>query len=67
MEANIEINDREYLIKLKKEDFSLEFLSSFMNRMLMEEPSFEGGSRGDIITRTFHYDAPTRFDHLDDK
>lgn len=67
MKANIEINDCEYLIKLKREDFSLEFLSRFMNKILTEESIFQGGTAGDIITRTFHYDSPTRFDHLDDK
>lgn len=67
MKANIEINDREYLIKFRKEDFSLEFLSSFINKILTEEPACIGSLAGDIITRTFHYDAPARFDHLDDK
>ena len=67
MKANIEINDREYLIKLKREDFTLDFLSRFMSKILTEESIFQGGTAGDIITRTFHYDAPSRFDHLDDK
>lgn len=67
MKANIEINDSEYLIKLKREDFNPAFLSQFINRILSEEPFFPGLTTGDIITRTFHYDAPNQFDHLEDK
>ena len=67
MKANIEINDREYLIKFRREDFNLEYLSQFVNRILNEDPSDQIQTSGDIISRTFNYDSPNRFDSLDDK
>lgn len=67
MKANIEINDREYLIKFRREDFNLEYLSQFVNRILNEDSTPQIQASGDIITRTFNYDAPSRFDNLEDK
>ena len=67
MKANIEINDREYLIKFKREDFSLEFISQCLTRIFTEKSVSNGRYPGDIITRTFNYDVSNRFDHLDDK
>lgn len=67
MKANIEINDREYLIKFSREDFNLEYLSQLVNRILNEDSTYQVRACGDIITRTFNYDAPNRFDNLDDK
>ena len=67
MKANIEINDREYLIKFRREDFNLEYLSQFVNRILNEDPSDQIQTSGDIISRTFNYYSPKRFDSLDDK
>lgn len=67
MKANIEINDREYLIKFRREDFNLEYLSKFINRILNEDSTHQIQTSGDIITRTFNYDAPNRFDNLEDK
>jgi hypothetical protein len=67
MKANIEINDREYLIKFSREDFNLEYLSRFVNQILNGDPSNQIQTTGDIITRTFNYDAPNRFDCLEDK
>ena len=67
MKANIEINDREYLIKFRREDFNLEYLSQFVNRILNEDSAHQIQASGDIITRTFNYDSPNRFDNLEDK
>ena len=67
MNAKIEINDGEYLISLSKKDFSLEFLTNFLDGILNEGSYTENKDHGDIISRTFNYDYPTRFDHLDDK
>ena len=65
--AKIEINEQGYLISLSKKDFSLEFLTNFLEGILNDGSYTENKNHGDIISRTFNYDNPNRFDHLDDK
>ena len=67
MKARIEGNELEYLISLPKEDYSLEFLTNFLYRILNEGTHTDSRNHGDIISRTFDYDNPDRFDHLGDK
>lgn len=64
--SSIEITDKEYLIKLNKEDFDLSFINNLVKRIQAETFfSFNSVDDDDIISR--NRDRGTYFDHLDDK
>ena len=64
--SSIEITEKEYLIKLSKEDFDLSFISTLLKRIQAENFfSFEKDlDEDDIISRCGNREC---FDHLDDK
>lgn len=67
MKARIVFNDQEYLIHLKKEDYSIEFLSNFIRRIQQEDAAFRAEQEGDIKTRVLEYPDGLRYDRLEDK
>lgn len=66
--SNIEITEKEYLIKLNKEDFDLSFISNLLKRIQAEKffSPFRNQEEDDddIISRCGNREC---FDHLDDK
>lgn len=65
--SSIEITDKEYLIKLNKEDFDLSFINNLVKR-IQAENFFSFNTRnddGDILSR--NRERTSYFDHLDDK
>jgi len=67
MKATIVFNEHEYVIQLKKEDFSLDFLGDFISRIQREERFFQ--HQLEESAEDFRTDdaVTSRFDHLDDK
>lgn len=64
--SSIEITEKEYLIKLNKEDFDLSFINNLVKRIQAETFfNFDSRSDDDIISR--NRDRGPYFDHLDDK
>jgi hypothetical protein len=66
----IEISDQEYLIKLKKDDFSLSLIKNLVKRV-KEEHNQELGEINyeseDLKYSQLNYDSTSRFDYLGDK
>jgi len=65
--SSIEITDKEYLIKLNKEDFDLSFINNLVKR-IQAENFFSFNSKNDdddIMSR--NRERTPYFDHLDDK
>jgi hypothetical protein len=66
----IEISDQEYLIKLKKDDFSLSLIKNLVKRV-KEEHNQELGQINnqdeDLKYSQLNYDSTSRFDYLGDK
>ena len=67
MKATIVFNEHEYVIQLKKEDFSLDFLGDFIARIQREERLFQRHHDADPEDYRPDYGLANRFDHLDDK
>lgn len=67
MKATIVFNEHEYVIQLKKEDFSLDFLGDFIARIQREERFFQRHQTEDPEDHRPDYGLTSRFDHLDDK
>jgi hypothetical protein len=66
----IEISDQEYLIKLKKDDFSLTLIKNLIKRVKEEHnPKFNpiNCESEDLKYSQLNYDSTSRFDHLGDK
>jgi len=64
--SSIEITDKEYLIKLNKEDFDLSFINNLVKRIQAETFfSFNSVDDDDIMSR--NRERGPYFDHLDDK
>jgi hypothetical protein len=67
--SSLEITDREYLLKLSKEDFDLSFISQLLKRIEAEQVFFgfkeTPSHQGDYILRD--RESSLRFDSLDDK
>lgn len=68
--SRIEITDKEYLIKLNKDDFDLSLISQLLKRIQAE--SFFAKTQHfqeeeDIKSRKAADELPLYFDHLDDK
>lgn len=67
-ESILEINDQEYLIKLKKEDFDLSLISRLLKKIKSEQFSYNKQYEiGDLKSRHLDLDYSSRFDHLSDK
>ncbi|KAA8481823.1 hypothetical protein [Arcticibacter tournemirensis] len=67
--SSIEITEKEYLIKLNKEDFDLSFISQLLKRIQAEKffSSAKTNEEEDIISKAARLERNTYFDHLDDK
>lgn len=68
--SSIEITEREYLIKLNKEEFDLNFIKQLLKRMQSEIlfPSFtESPCDEDIKSKNGAFEYGFYFSHLDDK
>lgn len=67
--SSIEITEKEYLIKLNKEDFDLSFINQLLKRIQAEKffSSNKSSEEDDIISRTARSERSAYFDHLDDK
>ncbi|RXF67367.1 hypothetical protein [Arcticibacter tournemirensis] len=67
--SSIEITEKEYLIKLNKEDFDLSFISQLLKRIQAEKffSSAKTNEEEDIISKAARSERNTYFDHLDDK
>ncbi|WP_395803636.1 hypothetical protein [Daejeonella sp.] len=66
----IEISDQEYLIKLKKDDFSLSLIKNLVKRVKEEhnqELSEINYGSEDLKYSQLNYDSTSRFDYLGDK
>jgi hypothetical protein len=66
----IEISDQEYLIKLKKDDFSLSLIKNLVKRVKEEhnqELSEINYESEDLKYSQLNYDSTSRFDYLGDK
>ena len=68
MNSSIEITEKEYLIKLPKNEFDLKFISSLLKRIQSEQTFFANPAEDeDIISKTRDYSNAARFDQLNDK
>lgn len=68
--SSIEITDKEYLIKLNRDDYDLSFISDLLKRIQAERAFFSkkaGTEEEDIISRRSETERSPYFDHLDDK
>lgn len=69
--SSIEINDKEFLIKLNREDFDLSLLNQLTKRIQAEylfmKRLKDDDEEEDIISRKANMDSLSRFDSLDDK
>lgn len=69
--SSVEITEKEYLIKLSKEDFDLSLINQLAKRIQAEyffmKKQREESDEEDIISRKAAMDSLSRFDHLDDK
>lgn len=68
--SSLEINDREYLIKLPKEDFDLSFIHQLLKRIQEQQFFFSNKyvqEQEDIKSRYWGTDKDHRFDDLGDK
>jgi hypothetical protein len=66
----IEISDQEYLIKLKKDDFSLSLIKNLLKRVKEEHHQKLGQQNyesEDLKYSQLNYDSSSRFDNLGDK
>lgn len=68
--STLEITEREYLIKLDKENFDLAFIKQLLKRIQSEVlfSSFTGSSYDDDIkSRNEGFERGSYFSHLDEK
>ena len=68
--SSLEITEKEYLIKLRKDDFDLPFIYQLLKRIQAEQLFFskkKDDFEDDIISRISYLDSPSRFDNLNDK
>ncbi len=66
----IEISDQEYLIKLKKDDFSLSLIKNLVKRVKEghnQELGQINNQDEDLKYSQLNYDSTSRFDYLGDK
>lgn len=64
----VEINDREYLIRLSKDDFDLKFVSQLLKRLQSEQTFDSQLADEDEINKRIGFNSLfSRFDHLIDK
>lgn len=66
----IEISDQEYLIKLKKDDFSLSLIKDLVKRVKEDHIQDLGQinyESEDLKYSQLNYDSSIRFDYLGDK
>lgn len=68
--STIEITDKEYLIKLPREEFNLSFIHHLLKRIQNEQYFFSykiEDDDEDILSRNLKIDRELRFDNLRDK
>lgn len=68
--STIEITEKEYLIKLNKEDFDLSLISQLLKRIQAESffsKTYLSTDMEDIKSKKAADELPLYFDHLDDK
>lgn len=67
--SSIEITEKEYLIKLNKQDFDLSLINTLIKRIQAETffKSMLQEDEEDIISRRANDQRNNLFDHLDDK
>ncbi|WP_407430837.1 hypothetical protein [Arcticibacter sp.] len=67
--SSIEITDKEYLIKLNKQDFDLSLINTLIKRIQAETffSSMLHEDEDDIISKRANDQRINLFDHLDDK
>ena len=67
--SSIEITDKEYLIKLNKQDFDLSLINTLIKRIQAETffTSMLHEDEDDIISKRANDQRINLFDHLDDK
>ena len=68
--SSLEITEKEYLIKLCKDDFDLRFIYQLIKRIETEQLFFSkyvSESEEDIRSRSLTHDQENRFDRLSDK
>lgn len=67
--SSIEITEKEYLIKLSKQDFDLSLINTLIKRIQAETffTSIHQEDEEDIISKRANNQRINRFDHLDDK
>lgn len=68
--SSLEINEKEYCIKLSKEAFDLTLIRQLITRIQSEQLFFSRSKdylEDDIISRTSYAEASENFDRLSDK
>lgn len=68
--SSLEITEKEYLIKLRKEDYDLSFIHQLLKRIQAEQFFFTAKARDhadDSVSRNLNVDNSVRFDSLNDK
>ena len=65
--SSIEITDKEYLIKLNKEDFDLSFINTLLKRIQTENFFSSLRTTSNDEMRGVDRERSPYFDHLDDK
>ncbi|WP_026899320.1 hypothetical protein [Daejeonella oryzae] len=68
--SSLEITEKEYLIKLSKDDFELPFINQLLKRIQAEQLFFSKTTEDaeeDIISRISNSQSASRFDNLRDK
>ncbi|WP_423148011.1 hypothetical protein [Rubrolithibacter danxiaensis] len=68
--SSLEITDREYLIKLNKEEFDLSFINQLLKRIQSEDfftqNKYEDQDE-ELIRKVSYSDLSVRFDNLNEK
>ncbi|WP_291401303.1 hypothetical protein [Daejeonella sp.] len=70
IKSSIEISDQEYLIKLNKDEFDLNFIKNLVKKINFEQNQIKNNTSSDLEDLKFselNYNSFIRFDCLSDK
>lgn len=70
IKSSIEISDQEYLIKLNKDEFDLNFIKNLLKKINFEQNQIKNNTSSDLEDLKFselNYNSSIRFDCLSDK
>lgn len=70
IKSSIEISDQEYLIKLNKDEFDLNFIKNLLKKIKFEQNQIKNNTSSDLEDLKFselNYNSSIRFDCLSDK